>query len=153
MQQKYSKKYFGKIKNKKYEENEKLIDPDLSTNVFVTMKHSTVKQPVWKKFYRTFSYKDDLRKSLALDIGLKILAGGSSSLLYQKLVTEKENVFCSWWVLSRPYQGEGSIYLYAIPRSDMNLQNVDKIIMDELKEIISEKLTSKRFEIEKKIFF
>ena len=35
----------------------------------------------------------------------------------------------------------------------MNLQNVDKIIMDEVKEIISEKLTSKRFEIEKKYFF
>ena len=48
--QKNTQKYFGKIKNKKYEENEVLADPDLSTNVFVTMKHSTVKQPVWKNF-------------------------------------------------------------------------------------------------------
>ena len=150
---KYAKKYFGKIKNKKQKKIEKLVDPDLSTNVFVTMKHSTVKQPVWKKFYRTFSYKEDLKKSLALDIGLKILAGGSSSLLYQKLVEQKK-IFS---VVGGYYQGltkgEGSIYLYAIPRSDMNLENVNKIIMDEVKDIISEKLTQKRFEIEKKKYF
>ena len=53
---KYSKKYFGKIKNKKYEENEELTDPNLSTNVF-TMKHSTVKQPVWKNFTEHFLIK------------------------------------------------------------------------------------------------
>ncbi len=150
---KYVKKYFGKIKNKKHKKIEKLVDPDLSTNVFVTMKHSTIKQPVWKKFYRTFSYKEDLKKSLALDIGLKILAGGSSSLLYQKLVEQKK-IFS---VVGGYYQGltkgEGSIYLYAIPRSDMNLENVNKIIMDEVKDIISEKLTQKRFEIEKKKYF
>jgi|TARA_B100000287_G_scaffold216992_1_gene204717 zinc protease len=150
---KYSKKYFGKIKNKKYEEIEELTDPDLSTNVFVTMKHSTVKQPVWKKFYRTFSYKNDLRKSLALDIGLKILAGGSSSLLYQELVSEKKMFSVVGGYYQGLTRGQGSIYLYAIPKTGINLQNVDKIIMDEVKEIISKKLTTKRFEVEKKKYF
>ena len=64
------------------------------------MKHSTVKQPVWKNFTEHF-LTDDLRKSLALDIGLKILAGGSSSLLYEKLVKKKKN----FSVVGGYYQG------------------------------------------------
>ena len=47
--------------------------------------------------------------------------------------------------------GEGSISIrYSKVRYD--LENVKKI-MDELKEIISEKLTQKRFEVEKNIFW
>ena len=97
-----------------------------------------------KEFYRTFSYKNDLKKSLALDIGLKILAGGSSSLLYQELVSEKKMFSVVGGYYQGLTRGQGSIYLYAIPKTDINLQNVDKIIMDEVKEIISKKLTTKR---------
>ena len=77
----------------------------------------------------------------------------SSSLLYEKISYRKENVFYSWWLLSRPYKGSGKYLSVCYLKIGMNLQNVDKIIMDEVKEIISEKLTSKRFEVEKKIFF
>ena len=67
----------------------------MSTEILVTMKHSTVKQTVWKKFYRTLSYKQNLKDSIAMDIGLKMLASGDSSLLYKKLVEEKK-FFLLW---------------------------------------------------------
>ena len=56
----------------------------------VEMRHPTVKQNIWKKFYRVISYKTSLRESLALEIGLKILASGSSSILYENLVNKKK---------------------------------------------------------------
>ena len=67
------------------------------------MKHSTVKQKIWKKFYRVNSYKNSIKDSLALEIGLRILASGSSSILYENLVNKKE-IFCNWRLLSRVNQ-------------------------------------------------
>ena len=64
------------------------------------MSHPTVKQRIWKKFYRTSSYTSNIDNSVALDIGMKILASGSSSLLYQELVNKKK-VLSNRCLLSR----------------------------------------------------
>ena len=147
------KKYFGRIKKGKKIENNELTDPDLNTNVFVKMSHPTVKQRIWKKFYRTTSYVSDIDNSIALDIGMKILASGSSSLLYQELVNKKKK----FSVLGAYYQGltkgQGNIYFYAIPVEGINTANIDNIIMDEIKKILDIGLQKKRFEIEKKKYF
>ncbi len=150
---KLTKKYFGKIKTKKVKAVVETNDPDLGTNILVKMSHSTVKQPIWKKFYRTFSYKSDLESAIALDIGLKIIASGSSSLLYKNLVEEKK-IFT---VVGGYYQGltkgQGSIYLYAISKAYMKPEKIDEIIMNEIKNIIDNKLSEKRFKIEKDKYF
>ena len=150
---KLSKKYFGKIRKGKKEPKLKVMDPDLNTNIFVTMKHSTVKQPVWKKFYRTISYKSDIDDSIALDMGLKIVASGTSSLLYQKLVEEKKTFSVVGGYYQGLTKGEGNVYLYAISNDKKKSEEIDRIIMKEFKNIINEKLTPKRFEIEKKKYF
>ena len=147
------KKYFGRIKKGKKIENNELKDPNLNTNVFVKMSHPTVKQRIWKKFYRTSSYISNIDNSVALDIGMKILASGSSSLLYQELVNKKKK----FSVIGAYYQGltkgEGNIYFYAIPVEGVNTADIDKIIMDEIKKILDVGLQKKRFEIEKKKYF
>ena len=147
------KKYFGRIKKGKKIENNELKDPNLNTNVFVKMSHPTVKQRIWKKFYRTSSYISNIDNSVALDIGMKILASGSSSLLYQELVNKKKK----FSVIGAYYQGltkgEGNIYFYAIPVEGVKTADIDKIIMDEIKNILDVGLQKKRFEIEKKKYF
>ena len=50
-------------------------------------------------------------------------------------------------------KGEGNVYLYAISKGKKTSVEIDKIIMNEFKKIINEKLTSERFEIEKKKYF
>ena len=55
----------------------------------VEMRHPTVKQKIWKNFIGV-SYKTSLKESLALEMGLKILASGSSSILYENLVNKKK---------------------------------------------------------------
>ena len=97
---KLSKKYFGKRKKGTPLIYENIIDPKLETSVMVKMRHPTVKQNIWKKFYRVISYKTSLRESLALEIGLKILASGSSSILYENLVNKKKSFLCCWGILS-----------------------------------------------------
>ena len=150
---KLSKKYFGKIRKGKQESKLKVTDPDLNTNIFVKMQHSTVKQPIWKKFYRTISYKSDIDNSIALDVGFKIVASGTSSLLYQNLVEEKKIFSLVGGYFQGLTKGEGNVYLYAISKEKKDSNEIDKIIMNEFKKIINEKLTSERFEIEKKKYF
>ncbi len=150
---KLSKKYFGRIKKGKRLKENMLIDPDMNTNIFVGMKHSTVKQDIWKKFYRTHSYKENLKDSISLDLGLKILASGSSSLLYKILVEEKKIFSVVGGYYQGMTKGEGSVYLYAIPKEKLKLKNIDKIIMNEIKKIIEKGIDKKRFDIEKKRYF
>ena len=72
---------------------------------------------------------------------------------FQKLVEEKK-IFS---VVGGYYQGltkgEGNVYLYAISNDKKKSEEIDRIIMKEFREIINEKLTPKRFEIEKKKYF
>ena len=150
---KLSKKYYGKIRKGKSEPILKVTDPDLNTNIFVKMKHSTVKQPIWKKFYRTISYKSDVNNSIALDMGFKMVASGTSSLLYQNLVEEKKIFSVVGGYFQGLTKGEGNVYLYAISKEKKPSYEIDKIIMNEFMEIIKEKLTPKRFEIEKKKYY
>ena len=150
---KLSKKYYGKIRKGKSKPKLKVTDPDLNTNIFVKMKHSTVKQPIWKKFYRTISYKSDVNNSIALDMGFKMVASGTSSLLYQNLVEEKKIFSVVGGYFQGLTKGEGNVYLYAISKEKKSSYEIDKIIMNEFMEIIKEKLTPKRFEIEKKKYF
>ena len=150
---KLSKKYYGKIRKGKKKKKLKVTDPDLDTNIFVKMKHSTVKQPIWKKFYRTISYKSDVQSSIALDMGLKIVASGTASLLYQNLVEEKKIFSVVGGYFQGLTKGEGNVYLYAISKEKKPSSEIDSIIMNEFREIINEKLTPKRFEIEKKKYF
>ena len=88
---KLTKKYFGKRRKGNALIYENVVDPNIETSVTVEMKHSTVKQNIWKKFYRVNSYKNSIKDSLALEIGLRILASGSSSVLYENLVNKKRN--------------------------------------------------------------
>ena len=150
---KLSKKYYGKIRKGKSEPKLKVTDPDLNTNIFVKMKHSTVKQPIWKKFYRTISYKSDVNNSIALDMGFKMVASGTSSLLYQNLVEEKKIFSVVGGYFQGLTKGEGNVYLYAISKEKKPSYEIDKIIMNEFIEIIKKKLTPKRFEIEKKKYY
>ena len=97
---KLSKKYYGKRKKGKPFIYENVTDPNLETSIKVRMNHPSVKQNIWKKFYRVNSYKSSIEDGLALEIGLKILSSGTSSLLYENLVNKKK-IFSYWRILSR----------------------------------------------------
>ena len=149
---KLTKKYFGKRRKGNALIYQNVVDPNIDTSVTVEMKHSTVKQNIWKKFYRVNSYKNSIKDSLALEIGLRILASGSSSVLYENLVNKKKKFSAIGGYYQGLTRGEGSVYFYAIPNEDLVLDNIDIIINKEIDQILNEGISKKRFEIEKKKF-
>ena len=149
---KLTKKYFGKRRKGNALIYENVVDPNIETSVTVEMKHSTVKQNIWKKFYRVNSYKNSIKDSLALEIGLRILASGSSSILYENLVNKQKKFSAIGGYYQGLTRGEGSVYFYAIPNEDLVLDNIDIIINKEIDQILNEGISKKRFEIEKKKF-
>lgn len=149
---KLTKKYFGKRRKGNALIYENVVDPNIETSVTVEMKHSTVKQNIWKKFYRVNSYKNSIKDSLALEIGLRILASGSSSILYENLVNKKKKFSAIGGYYQGLTRGEGSVYFYAIPNEDLVLDNIEIIINKEIDQILNEGISKKRFEIEKKKF-
>ena len=149
---KLTKKYFGKRRKGNALIYENVVDPNIETSVTVEMKHSTVKQNIWKKFYRVNSYKNSIKDSLALEIGLRILASGSSSVLYENLVNKKKKFSAIGGYYQGLTRGEGSVYFYAIPNEDLVSDNIDTIINKEIDQILNEGISKKRFEIEKKKF-
>jgi zinc protease len=149
---KLTKKYFGKRRKGNALIYENVVDPNIETSVTVEMKHSTVKQNIWKKFYRVNSYKNSIKDGLALEIGLRILASGSSSILYENLVNKKKKFSAIGGYYQGLTRGEGSVYFYAIPNEDLVLDNIEIIINKEIDQILNEGISKKRFEIEKKKF-
>ena len=147
---KLSKKYYGKRKKGKPFIYENVTDPNLETSIKVRMNHPSVKQNIWKKFYRVNSYKSSIKDGLALEIGLKILSSGTSSLLYENLVNKKKKFSAIGGYYQGLTRGEGSVYFYAIPNEEVELGSVDELVNNEIDEILKKGISKKRFEIEKK---
>ncbi|MBS91519.1 MAG: peptidase M16 [Rickettsiales bacterium] len=146
----YAKRYFGRIKKGERSENIQTTNPDFKASAFVKLQDSTVKQPIWKKFYRTNSYKNSIKDGISMEIGLKILASGTSSLLYEKLVNEEKKFSAIGGYYQGLAKGSGSVYFYAIPNDDVDPKNIDEIIDREISRIMKNGIDLKRFEIEKK---
>ena len=105
-----------------------------------------------EKFYRVNSYKSSIEDGLALEIGLKILSSGTSSLLYENLVNKKKKFSAIGGYYQGLTRGEGSVYFYAIPNEEVELGTVDEVVNNEIDEILKKGISKKRFEIEKKKF-
>ena len=94
-----------------------------------------------EKFYRTISYKSDVNNAIALDMGLKIVASGTSSLLYQNLV-EDEKIFSVVGGYFKDLLKERKCLSICNFKGKKSSNEIDNIIMNEFK-IVDEKLTLK----------
>ncbi len=144
------KKKFSKIKNTNSSKFEETSDPDLNSHVFVEKIHPTVKQDIWKKLYRADSYNKSIKRGIALDLGMKIIAGGTSSLLYDELVNKKKIFSMVGGFYQGLSRGEGYIYFYAIPNKKIEPKKIDKLIMEQIRILVKNELSSERLETEKK---
>ncbi|MEE2694984.1 MAG: pitrilysin family protein [Pseudomonadota bacterium] len=147
------KKFYGNIKKSPDKNIVDLEDPELRTLTNVELKDSNVKQQIWKKIYRVKSYKQSIIESIALDLGMKILAGGTSSVLYDEFVNRKKIFSMVGGAYQGLVKGDGYIYFYAIPNEEMNEKEIDKIINFEMISAIEKRITEEKLDIEKKKYF
>lgn len=148
---KLATKYFGKIKSRNDIFSRKnLIDPPSRTSINIEYSHKDVKQPIWKRIYKTSSYNQNLKQSIALDIGLKILAGGSTSILYDEFVKKKKILSAIGGYFQGMSKYNGTIYFYAIPNKKVNFEELEIEIDSAIKNAIENKITEEKFLIQKK---
>ena len=148
------KKYFDNIKNsEKNIERVFLNDPPMKTSIQINHSHPGVRQKIWKRFFRAPSYKESIKKGIALDLGIRILAGGSTSILYNELVEKQKMVSA----IGGYYQGmtreNGSMYFYAIPNDGVSINEIEKVIDDKIKDAIEKKMTEEKFQTQKKKYY
>ena len=148
----YSKKYFGKIKNKNQKDIEriKLNDPDLKTNIRINYDDENVKQKIWKRSFKTFSYRESIKNGIALDLGLKILSGGSTSILYTELVEKKKLVSSIGGYYQGMTRDKATVNFYAIPNENTKIDDLEKHIYNIMQKSLVDGITEDKFKLQKK---
>ena len=84
---------------------------------------------------------------------MKIIAGGTSSLLYDEFVNKKKIFSMIGGFYQGLSRGEGYIYFYAIPNEKIEPKKIDNLIMEQIKILVKNELSLKRLETEKKKYF
>ena len=148
----YSEKYFGKIKvkNQININRIKLNDPVLRTNIRINYDDENVKQKIWKRSFKTSSYKESIKNGIALDLGLKILTGGSTSILYRELVEKKKLVSSIGGYYQGMSRDKATVNFYAIPNENVEISNLEKQIYEIMKKSVVNGITEDRFILQKK---
>ena len=149
-----TKKYFGNISSKKNNlERKYLKDPEIISNINLTLDHQDVKQKVWKRIYKSNSIVQSITKGIALDFGLEIIAGGKTSFLYKKLVEEKK-LFSSVGGYYQGFtKGPATIYFYAVPIKDLSEHQIKTEIDTALQDAVKIGIAEEEFERKKKKYF
>ncbi len=111
------------------------VEPLQETQLIV---HSDpkVRQPVWYRYYNGTSYMADREFALALDVGLDVLGGGNTSLLYQALVEDQKiavNAGTGAWT---GLHDAGPALIYATPSPGVEMQALEDAVMAELRKAL-----------------
>ena len=113
----------------------------LAETKLITHSDPKVRQPVWSRYYMGTSFKRDPETALALEVGLEVLGGGTTSRLYQSLVEEQKQAIniatFAWTTL----HDEGPAVIYGTPVSGVSLEALDAAVMAEIETILADGFT------------
>lgn len=113
----------------------------LTETRLITHSDPKVRQPVWSRYYMGTSFNRDREAALALEVGLEVLGGGSTSRLYQTLVEQQKlaiNVATFAWTT---LHDEGPAVIYGTPVSGLSLEALDEAVMAEIEKVLAEGFT------------
>ena len=132
--------YYEPIQPSGLVNGERLWQPVAPLQETTALEHrdSKVRQPVWYRYYNGTSLVQDRDFALALQVGLDVLGGGATSLLFQSLVEEKNLAIA---VGSYGYDflhDEGPTIIYATPAPGVQLEALEAAVMAEVRHILDE---------------
>ena len=94
-----------------------------------------------------------MTQSIALDLGMKILAGGTSSLLYEEFVNKKKIFSMVGGFFQGLTKGNGYIYFYAIPNKKVEQSEISDLLDKFIVQAIDEGITEEKLTLEKKKYY
>ncbi len=104
----------------------------LDRTVAVIHTDPKVRQPVWSRYYDGTSLLLDRDRALALEVGLQVLGGGSTSLLYQRLVEEQKLAISVGSAVYSFLRDGGPALIYASPSPGVSLETLETAVMQEI---------------------
>ncbi|MBU0799534.1 MAG: insulinase family protein [Alphaproteobacteria bacterium] len=115
--------------------------PPLPGTVQITLHHPTFRQPLWQRYYRVPSYRQNKEDSLALQVLENILSGGAATRLYKNLVVDQKIATS----VNLGYQSEAwadtTLSVGAIPADGKSVADVEAAIEEQLRILIRDGVT------------
>lgn len=112
--------------------------PELTETQLITHSDPKVRQPVWYRYYNGTSMRRDRDFALALSVGLDVLGGGNTSLLYQSLVEEQKLAINVGTFAFTSLHDEGPAAIYATPSPGVSLDELETAVMTEVTRFMEE---------------
>lgn len=106
--------------------------PQLSETQEIVHRDPKVRQPVWYRYFDGTSQKRDREFALALDVGLEVLGGGNTSLLYVALVEEQKVAVNAGTFAWTGLHDNGPAVVYATPSPGVSMDELEAAVVAEL---------------------
>ena len=100
----------------------------------IVFRDPKVRQPVWYRYYSGTSSRRDKDYALALEVGLEVLGGGNTSLLFQQLVEEQQLAIDVGTFAYTSLHDEGPAAIYATPAPGTDLETLETALIAALRE-------------------
>jgi zinc protease len=110
--------------------------PALTETKELSHSDPKVRQPVWYRYYNGTSQLRDRDFSLALDVGLDVLGGGNTSLLYVALVEEQKVAVNAGTFAWTGLHDDGPAVIYATPSPGVSMEELEEAVMAEITKLL-----------------
>lgn len=110
--------------------------PDLTETQEIVHSDPKVRQPVWYRYYNGTSRIRDRDTALALEVGLDVLGGGNTSLLYVALVEEQKVAVNAGTYAWTGLHDKGPAVIYATPSPGVTMEELEAAMMAELSSLL-----------------
>lgn len=138
-----AEKYYGVIPRGPKIDRLRPDEPPQEAARIVTMKHTQVRQPSWRRSYIAPSYLyGETEHADALQVLTEILGGGGTSRLYRKLVIDDKLAVGAGSHYSPDSRGPTQFMVYASPRPGVTLPQVEAAVQAEIDKIETDGVTA-----------
>lgn len=131
-----AKKTYGVFPSHDIPERMRSASPEFIANQEITLTHATIKEPAFMRTYRVPSFRQNSTESLALQVLQQILSGGSSSILYDTLVTEKKLAIDTSFSYDPNTWDDATFDFYAAHTLKISADKVKNAFEEELRNLI-----------------
>lgn len=136
-----AEKIYGVLKPETVPERQWRTIPPLPGSYRVVVHHPTFRQPMWQRYYRAPSFRQNKQDALALQVLENIMSGGAATRLYKALVVEQKIATNASLGYNADAWEDATISAGAVPADGNTVDDVEKAIEDQFRLLIREGVT------------